>query len=129
MYLNRFTLKIKPYGIDNSFLKGKPLSMIEEFFFHLMPKKVNMNGYGFFTLNFFTEDQSENKISAGGQIIDFNYQEHIINPDKFTNLTTEQQFNWFLDAIESVLQEIDLHFEIDKDKFDIALATCRELAN
>lgn len=126
MYLNRFALQIKPYGIDNSFLKGRPLSMIEEFFFHLMPKKLNMNGYGFFTLNIFTEGQGENKISAGGQIIDFDYRKSLLNPVEFTNLTTEQQFNWFLDTIEEVLQEIDTQFEIDKEKFDIAIASCRD---
>lgn len=125
MYLNRFVLDIKPHGIENSFIKGRTLRMIEEFFFHLMPKKVNMNDYGFFTLSIFTEGQGENKISAGGQIIEFNYRKSLLNPVEFANLTTQQQFNWFLDIIENALKEIDSQLEIDMEKFDYAIAGCR----
>ena len=126
MYLKRFAIVIKPHGIKTDFIKGRPLSMIEEILFYLLPKKVNMGGYGFLTLNIHTEGQSENKISYGGQIIDFDYRNKLLNPVEFASMTIQEQFNYFIDIIEEVIQELYSHLEIDKEKFDIALAVCRE---
>ncbi len=126
MNLNRFALVINPYGIEKDFIKGRPLSMIEEILFYLLPKKVNIGGYGFFTLNIHTEGLGENKILHGGQIIEFDYRKKLLNPIEFANMTIQQQFNCFLDIIEEVIQEVNLIFETDKEKFDIAIAVCRD---
>lgn len=127
MYLNRFALDIKPYGIETSFIKGRPLYIIEEVLFYLLPKKIYMGGYGFLHLRIYTGSKSENTIFHGGQTIDFEYKKNPLPLIKFRSMSMRQQFNYFLDIIEEVIQEISLSLKIDKEKFDIAIATCRKI--
>jgi len=101
------------------------LSMIENFFFHYMPKKVNLGGYGFFCLKIYTSQQGENEIKTYGQCLDFHYRKLNFQSEIFVRQTLQEQLFFLLDIVEKVLEELNSKFEIDKEKFDIALKAMR----
>jgi len=129
MYLNRFTISASP---NNSISKEKlkPFhliySEIEEKLFEVMPKNINVGGYGFVSINLH-EDQSETDwVKEYGQCVDCNLYGHGFDIDNFSKKTIREQRNEVLDIYEIGLKVLSSKLTVDETSILGALTHIRE---
>ncbi len=128
MYINRLGIKIhqeKHIVTDEIKTFNGAANHFEEIMFHYLPKKVNLGGYGFFTIRLHESSQKKNEIKAYGQIMDFEYMDTDFNLNSFCKLSTEEKFHILLDIFEISISEVALQYEVDKDVFLKAINDCR----
>jgi len=128
MYINRLVIKIhqeKHIVTDEIKSFNGAVNHFEEVMFHFLPKKVNLGGYGFFTIKLHGSPEKKNEIKAYGQLLDFEYMNSDFNLSSFYQLSAEEKFHKLLDIFEKSISEVALQFEIDKDIFLKAINECR----
>ena len=117
MYLNRFTISASP----NNFIpieKLKPFniiySRIEEELFKVMPKKINVGGYGYVSIKLHDDRREKDWVKEYGQCVDCNIYGYNFDIENFLKKGIVEQRNEVLNIYERGLTVLATNLNVDE---------------
>jgi hypothetical protein len=117
MYLNRFTISASP---DNSLSleKLKPFNSIytkiEDRLFKMIPKKVNVGGYGYVSIKLHPHENRKDWIKEYGQCVDCNLYNYPFKLEDFLSKKTSEQWNEVLLIYKKGLSVLAANLDVDE---------------
>lgn len=129
MYLNRFTISASP---NNSIPieKLKPFNLIyseiEEKLFEVMPKKINVGGYGYVSIKLHNDESEKDWVKEYGQCVDCNLYSYKFDIENFLRKNMLEQWNEVLQIYETGLRVLSSKLKVDETSIVDALNHIKE---
>ncbi len=117
MYLNRFSISVSP---NNSIPldKLKPFNLIyseiEEHLFRVLPKKINVGGFGFVSIKLHYNRNEKDWVKEFGKCADCNLHSYQFSIEDFLMKEAVAQRNEVLQIYETGLRVLSSRFEVDE---------------